>query len=163
MNIVFKVHLKFYKWKNFTIQLNLEKFQGRLSCLFRRNYGNSVHISNIRPNFDETFGIQFLGGQTFLDQHFVRPKFLGSKIIWTRNSSWIHYVLDWKLLWIQDFILAQIFFDQHYFWSNIFWVQNFLKTQCLRHKISLHPNLLGQFSWGLTQLKLILSNTSLIS
>ena len=37
MNIVFKVHLKFYTWKN--LQFKLEKFQGRLSNIFCRKYG----------------------------------------------------------------------------------------------------------------------------
>ena len=98
-----------------------------------------VHISNIWPNFNQTFWTQFL------DHHFVRPKLLGSKIIWTQNHLGPRillgsYIFRPKLFWIQNFILTQFFypkfwtkmiFDSKFFGPKTFWTHNFLDTKFL--------------------------------
>ena len=71
-----------------------------------------VHISNIWPNSNQTFWTQFLGGQNYLDHHFVRPKLLGSKIIILGSN-----IFGPKLFWIRTFSLTQIFLTQK-FWPK---------------------------------------------
>ena len=128
------------------------------------------------------FKPNFLGVKIFSDHHIVRPKLLGSKTIWTQNYLGPKILLGsnifWpKLFWIQNYILTQFFFtqnflDKNYFWPKNFRTQNVLNTQFFGHKISLHPifftyqadsswfyliltNKTTQFSWVLTQLKLV--------
>ena len=99
--------------------------------------GDICPYINILPKF----------GPNFLDQHFVRPKPLGYKFIWTQNYLrpkillgsnifWTKNHLGSKILFKQKFFLTQHFWDQNFlltkiFWAQTFWTQNFLAPKFL--------------------------------
>ena len=67
--------------------------------------------------------------------YFVRRKLLESKIIWTQNYLGPKIlgsnICGPKLIWIQNFILTQLFFTQNFLDPKLFEHTNFLDTKCL--------------------------------
>ena len=121
------------------------------------------------------FGPNFLGAKNVLDQHFVKPKLFGSKIIWTQNYLGPKILLGFNILWTKNYFGSKILFwhkfffnqnfrDQNYFGPKYVWTHNFLDKKFFVPKYFLtyladfswfNLNITMQFSWGLTNLKLI--------
>ena len=115
------------------------------------------------------FEPNFLGVKKILDHHFVRRKLLESKIIWTQNYLGPKIlgsnICGPKLIWIQNFILTQLFFTQNFLDPKLFEHTNFLDTKCLctqNFVLTYHADFLWfnlnisyktiKFSWVLPQL-----------
>ena len=77
-----------------------------------------VHISNIWPNFNQTFWTEFLRVKINFDPHFVRHKLLGSKSIWIQND-----------------LEPRILLGSNIFLPNLFWIQNLISTQFFYPKL----------------------------
>ena len=130
------------------------------------------------PILTKLFGAHFLGVKHFFDQHFVGPKLLRYKIISTQNYLGPKILLGFKNFWTNNYSKSKIFlttilfypkfsftqkfwgpklFEFTIFWTNNFFAPQFFWTYQTDFSL-LNPNITNktiQFSWVLTQLKLI--------